>query len=219
MGSAGGAAGRAGNGGGGGGGRTLDASDGERLVRAARRALTEAVAGGRPGPDAELESRFSFRSGVFVTLTERGRLRGCIGHPAPDMRLCSAVVDSAVSAGTSDPRFDPVSPGELGGIAVEVTVLSEPEEIRADSPGDRVRHVRVGRDGLIVRSARGSGLLLPQVAAEYGWGPREFLERTCEKAGLSRDCWMDPSVSVERFGGTVFAEDGPNGPVSARPIA
>lgn len=198
--------------------RRVDASDGERLVRAARRALTEAVAGGRPGPDAELESRFSFRSGVFVTLTaDGGRLRGCIGHPVPDMRLCSAVVDSAVSAGTSDPRFNPVSPAELGTIAVEVTVLSEPEEIRADDPADRVRHVRVGRDGLIVRSARGSGLLLPQVATEYGWGPREFLERTCEKAGLGRDCWRDPSVSVERFEGTVFAEDGPNGPVSERP--
>ncbi len=196
--------------------RRLDASDGERLVGAARRALTEAVAGGRPGPDAALESRFSFRSGVFVTLTTEGRLRGCIGHPVPDMRLCNAVVDSAVSAGTSDPRFNPVSPSELGKIAVEVTVLSEPEEIRA-SPEDRVRHVRVGRDGLIVRSARGSGLLLPQVATEYGWGPREFLEHTCEKAGLGRDCWMDPSVSVERFEGTVFAEDGPNGPVSERP--
>ena len=210
MGSAGGA---------GAGRRSLDASDGERLVGAARRALTEAVAGGRPGPDAELESRFSFRSGVFVTLTAQGRLRGCIGRPTPDARLCSAVVDSAVSAGLSDPRFRPVSPDELGGIAVEVTVLSEPEEIRAKSPEDRVRHVRVGRDGLIIRSARGSGLLLPQVAAEYGWGPREFLERTCEKAGLGRDCWMDPSVSVERFEGTVFAEDGPGGPVSARPAA
>lgn len=202
---------------GGGRRRRLDASDGERLVRAARRALTEVVAGGRPGPDADLESRFSFRSGVFVTLTASGgRLRGCIGHPVPDMRLCNAVVDSAVSAGTSDPRFDPVSPAELGKIAVEVTVLSEPEEIRAD-PADRVRHVRVGRDGLIVRSARGSGLLLPQVATEYGWGPLEFLERACEKAGLGRDCWMDSSVSVERFEGIVFAEDGPNGPVSERP--
>lgn len=202
---------------GGGRRRRLDASDGERLVRAARRALTEAVAGGRPGPDADLESRFSFRSGVFVTLTaDGGRLRGCIGHPVPDMRLCNAVVDSAVSAGTSDPRFNPVSPAELDKIAVEVTVLSEPEVIRAD-PADRVRHVRVGRDGLIVRSARGSGLLLPQVATEYGWGPLEFLERTCEKAGLGRGCWMDPSVSVERFEGIVFAEDGPNGPVSERP--
>lgn len=202
---------------GGGRRRRLDASDGERLVRAARRALTEVVAGGRPGPDADLESRFSFRSGVFVTLTaDGGRLRGCIGHPVPDMRLCNAVVDSAVSAGTSDPRFNPVSPAELDRIAVEVTVLSEPEVIRAD-PADRVRHVRVGRDGLIVRSARGSGLLLPQVATEYGWGPLEFLERTCEKAGLGRDCWMDPSVSVERFEGIVFAEDGPNGPVSERP--
>lgn len=197
--------------------RRLDASDGERLVGAARRALTEAVAGGRPGPDPELESRFSFRSGVFVTLTDGGRLRGCIGHPTPDMRLCSAVVDSAVSAGTSDPRFSPVSPSELGRIAVEVTVLSEPVEIKAADPADRVRHVRVGRDGLIVRSARGSGLLLPQVATEYGWGPREFLERTCEKAGLGRDCWLDPSVAVERFEGTVFAEDGPGGPVRPRP--
>lgn len=199
--------------------RRLDASDGELLVGAARRALTEAVAGGRPGPDPGLESRFGFRSGVFVTLTSGGRLRGCIGHPTPDMRLCNAVVDSAVSAGTSDPRFSPVSPPELGGIAVEVTVLSEPEEIRAADPADRALHVRVGRDGLIVRSSRGSGLLLPQVAVEYGWGPREFLERTCEKAGLGRDCWMDPAVSVERFEGRVFAEDGPGGPVSERPTA
>ena len=201
----------------GGGGRSLDASDGERLVRAARRALAEAAAGGRPEPDADLESRFPFRSGVFVTLTMGGRLRGCIGHPAPDMRLCSAVVDSAASAGTSDPRFRPVSPGELGGIAVEVTVLSEPEEIRTEDPAQREQRVRVGRDGLIVRSGGASGLLLPQVPVEYGWGPREFIERACEKAGLGPDCWADPAVTVERFEGRIFAEDGPGGPVSERP--
>ena len=199
------------------GGRGLDASDGERLVRAARRALTEAAAGGRPEPDPDLESRFPFRSGVFVTLTMNGRLRGCIGHPAPDMRLCNAVVDSAASAGMSDPRFRPVSPGELDGIAVEVTVLSEPEEIKAEDPAQRELRVRVGRDGLIVRSGGASGLLLPQVPVEYGWGPREFLERTCEKAGLGPDCWTDPAVTVERFEGRIFAEDGPGGPVSERP--
>lgn len=200
-------------------GPRLTASDGEQLVRAARRALAEAVAGGRPGPDAPLESRFSFRSGAFVTLTIGGRLRGCIGHPLPDMRLCDAVVDSAASAATADPRFSPVSPGELGGVAVEVTVLSEPEAIKTDEPGQRVLHVRAGRDGLIVRSGRGSGLLLPQVAAEYGWSAREFLERACEKAGLGPDCWKDPSVTIERFGGTVFAEERPGGPVSARPAS
>ena len=196
----------------------LTAADGAELVAAARRAAAEAAAGKRPRPDGPLESQFSRRSGAFVTLTLDGQLRGCIGRPLPDEPLCGAVVDSAASAATSDPRFSPVSPGEMDGIAVEVTVLSEPKEIRAAEPSQRVLHVRVGRDGLIVRSGRGSGLLLPQVPVEYGWGPREFLERTCEKAGLGPDCWKDPAVTVERFEGRVFAEDGPGGPVSERPM-
>lgn len=196
----------------------LTAADGAELVAAARRAAAEASAGGRPRPDGSLASRFPRRSGAFVTLTMDGQLRGCIGRPLPDVPLCSAVVDSAASAAISDTRFRPVSPGELDRIAVEVTVLSEPEEIRAAEPSQRVLHVRVGRDGLIVRSGRGSGLLLPQVPVEYGWGPREFLERTCEKAGLGPDSWMDPAVTVERFEGRAFAEDGPGGPVSERPM-
>jgi uncharacterized protein (TIGR00296 family) len=143
------------------------------------------------------------KSGVFVTLKNHGKLRGCIGFPEPAMRLGEAVVRAARAAAFEDPRFPPV--GENEEFDIEISVLTEPEEI--DVPKSKVTgEITVGEDGLIVRGASASGLLLPQVATEQGWGADEFLAQASMKAGLPPDAWLHPGVKVFKFQCQVFHE-------------
>ena len=86
-----------------------------------------------------------------------------------------------------------------------MTILSVPVSMTCD-PKDRPAHVKVGRDGLIVRGMGTSGLLLPQVATEYGWDSRTFLDHTCNKAGLPARCWTYNNVEVSTFEGQIFSE-------------
>ncbi|MDR7664340.1 TIGR00296 family protein [Methanosarcina sp. Z-7115] len=159
----------------------------------------------------ELSPVFGEKRGVFVTLTENGLLRGCIGHPFPDSILEEAIMDSAISAATRDPRFPPVGEDELDDIVVEVTVLTPPEKINAP-PKELPNHVEIGRHGLIVKQGYCQGLLLPQVAPENNMDSIDFLNHTCLKAGLSPDAWLK-GAEVSCFEGQIFKEKEPQGEV------
>ena len=190
----------------------LSDSDGDVLVKTARKAVTEFLSNGnRMKLEPDLEKKFSFNSGVFVTLNNPEGLRGCIGFPMPDKKLSRAIVDGAIAAATEDPRFSSVTMKELDNIVFEVTVLTPPVEIDVSDPMEYLSKIKVGRDGLIIRHSFSSGLLLPQVPVEYGWNVEEFLQHTCEKAGLARDTWKNESVKIEKFEGIVFKEEIPNG--------
>ena len=190
----------------------LSDSDGDVLVKTARKAVTEFLSNGnRMKLEPDLEKKFSFNSGVFVTLNNPDGLRGCIGFPMPDKKLSRAIVDGAIAAATEDPRFSPVTMKELDNIVFEVTVLTPPVEIDVSDPMEYLSKIKVGRDGLIIRHSFSSGLLLPQVPVEYGWNVEEFLQHTCEKAGLARDTWKNESVKIEKFEGIIFKEETPNG--------
>jgi len=192
----------------------LSDSDGVLLVKAARRAVTEFLSNGnRMKLESELEEKFSFNSGVFVTLNNPDGLRGCIGFPMPEKKLSRAIVEGAIAAATEDPRFPSVKTNELNDIVFEVTVLTPPVEIDVSDPTEYLKKIKVGRDGLIIRHSFSSGLLLPQVPVEYGWNVEEFLQHTCEKAGLSRDTWKNESVKIEKFEGIIFKEETPNGAI------
>ena len=134
----------------------------------------------------------------------------------PVLALAKAVRGAAVASAQEDPRFPPLLPEEFDQIVVEVSILTPPERIVASEPAARLASVEVGRDGLIVRARGASGLLLPQVAVEQGWDAVEFLDATCEKAGLPFAAWRQASTVVERFEAEVFAETEPNGAVAAR---
>ena len=159
----------------------------------------------------ELSPVFGEKRGVFVTLTENGLLRGCIGHPFPDSTLEEAIMDSAISAATRDPRFPPVGEDELDDIVVEVTVLTPPEKINAP-PKELPNHVEIGRHGLLVKQGYCQGLLLPQVAPENNMDSIDFLDHTCLKAGLSPDAWLK-GAEVSCFEGQIFKEKEPQGEV------
>jgi len=177
----------------------LSASQQRELIEIARSAVVECVTGQRaparqPGdlPDA---------SGAFVTLKKRGALRGCIGTLECRRPLAEEIARVAVSAARHDPRFDPVSPSELAELDVEVSVLGPLEEI---DPRDAAAIV-IGTHGLVIEQGRRRGLLLPQVATEWGWSREEFLAHTCAKAGLEPDSW-EKGATVYRFVADVFGD-------------
>ena len=201
-------------------------AEGEGAVRLARSALRVGI----PLPSgrdvaaefrsAELPPIFEEPRGVFVTLrrTGSGALRGCVGFPSPVYPLRSAIPRAAVAAAVEDPRFPPVRLEELDAVQIDVSILTVPQVIAADSPDELAARVEVGRHGLIVGRAGASGILLPQVAEEYGWSAIEFLEATCEKAGLAPDDWRRPGTTVRTFAAEVFEESSPGGPVHRVPL-
>jgi hypothetical protein len=187
--------------------------DGTILVQTARKIVTEFIKNGkRLELDENLKSKFSFESGVFVTLNHYGDLKGCIGFPLPRM-LYEILPEAAIAAATRDPRFSPVLPEELDRITFEVTILAPPVELNVDDPLQLPSKIKVGRDGLIVKQGFYSGLLLPQVPVEHGWNEETFLEFTCQKAGLPDDCWKDKRTKVFSFEGIVFKEEQPKGKI------
>ena len=180
----------------------LTAEEGILATRLARGAIEYAI-GKKAKPALELTPVFSEKRGVFVTLTKNGLLRGCIGFPYPVMPLGDAIGQAAVAAALEDPRFPRVQKSEVPSLDFEVTILTVPVPLTG-KPADRPSQVEVGRHGLIVRGMGTSGLLLPQVATEYGWDSRTFLDHTCEKAGLPAGCWARENIEVLAFEGQIF---------------
>ena len=197
----------------------LSLKDGKFLVTLARRTIENNLRGEKNPPVPKVRAELRKRCGVFVTLTKRGKLRGCIGHPLPTSPLVEAVMDSAVSSAVRDPRFPPMAPDELPDIQIGVSVLTPPELIKAKDPREYPKHVKVGKHGLIVECAGYAGLLLPQVPIEWGWDAEEFLSQTCMKAGLTPDCWLREDARLSRFSAQIFAEEGPSGPIRERALA
>jgi uncharacterized protein (TIGR00296 family) len=188
----------------------LTLEEGRRAVKLARKAIEEYLAN-RKIIKERLEGVFSQKRGVFTTLIKHGELRGCIGFPYPIKRLDEAIIESAISAAVDDPRFEPVRLREMNEIIVEITILTEPEKINA-KPQDLPKFVEIGKHGLLVKKGLFSGLLLPQVAVEFGFDSEEFLSQTCMKAGLPPDCWLT-GAEVYRFEGQIFKEVEPGGDV------
>jgi len=189
--------------------------DGKIAVRIARGQI-EGKIGGRPPAPLNDPPILKKPSGVFVTLNTYPdrELRGCIGYSEPIMALGKALREVAVAAATRDPRFPPVRLKEMDSIVIDVTLLTPPERIEYSGPDDLLSKIVIGRDGLIARKGFYSGLLLPQVPVEWGWGVEEFLSHTCMKAGLSRDEWKRGGVVFQRFSGQVFGERAPRGEVA-----
>jgi len=185
----------------------LSNDDGNLLLNIARKTVTEYIKNGtKLKLEKKFKDNFSFKAGVFVTLNNNIGLRGCIGYPLPNKLLYDALQDASISAATKDPRFSPVKYNELSSIIIEVTVLTPPKKIIVNNYNEYLSKIKVGRDGLIVKNRFHSGLLLPQVPVDYNWNEKEFLEHTCEKAGLSIDSWKDSSTEIEKFEGIIFKE-------------
>ncbi len=197
----------------------LTLEEGKLLVKLARETIETYLREGRKPRVPKVPAKLRERRGVFVTLNKGGELRGCIGHPLPTTPLVDAVIDSAISSATRDPRFPPVAPEELPTLEVEVSVLSKPEPIEVKSPREYPKHVVIGRDGLIIEWSGYAGLLLPQVPVEWGWDAEEFLSHACMKAGLTPDYWLREGVRISKFSAQAFRQRKPGGKVEGRKMA
>ncbi|KPK43413.1 MAG: hypothetical protein AMK72_13350 [Planctomycetes bacterium SM23_25] len=182
----------------------LSEGDRKTLLCIARETIKAAVTGlAAPKVTAESEA-LQAPCGAFVTMKNRGRLRGCIGTFVARDPLHQTVCKMAEQAVTQDWRFasDPVTAGELDRIDIEISVLSPLEKV-----DDPLADIELGRHGIYVQGPYGSGCFLPQVATETGWSKEEFLSHCCAgKAGLPPDAWKSPDVVVSRFEAEVFGE-------------
>jgi AmmeMemoRadiSam system protein A len=172
------------------------------LLQIARDSIAAVLEGRRPdlNPYA-IDDDLRRPAGAFVTLNDRdGELRGCIGSIEPVAPLFQAVSSSAVSAAFRDPRFPPVKRDEFPSLHLEISVMGPVLPVKD------VNEIEVGRDGLIMRRGHNAGLLLPQVATDYGWDRETFLSQTCVKAGLPPTAWRSPDTRIERFSAEVFGE-------------
>lgn len=169
------------------------------LLRWARRSLEASVRGEETPLPADVPGGVYAPAGSFVSLHKQGLLRGCIGYIQALYPLYRTVIEAAAAAALHDPRFLPVQPAELSGVAVEISVLSPFRTIRPEE-------IRVGTHGLLISQDRRRGLLLPQVAIEHRWNREQFLEETCRKAGLAPDAWRR-GIMIEAFTADVFREE------------
>jgi len=162
----------------------------------------EAVVCGWPTPKPQSDDpALNALCGCFVTLKNRGRLRGCIGQFTSEKPLIQLVVEMARASARSDPRFldSPITPSELNRLEIEISVLSPLE--RTDDP----LSLELGTHGIYIKRGYASGCFLPQVAEETGWSKEEFLSYCCShKAGLPADAWQDPRTEVYLFTAEIF---------------
>jgi AmmeMemoRadiSam system protein A len=172
--------------------------DRRRLLALAREAIAAHVNGGAV-PAPPLEGIYARNGGAFVTIHAGGELRGCIGHVDQRDPLGRVIPDAAIAACSSDPRFPPVTADELPRLEIELSLLGPLELV------DDVGTIEVGRHGLVVERGWNRGLLLPQVATEWGWDRDTFLAHTCRKAGLPMDAWRK-GATIWKFEAEVIAE-------------
>ncbi len=171
------------------------------LLKIARDAIVDAVTPGKePHLPVVKDSILDTNCGSFVTITENGQLRGCIGYIRAYKPLYQTVHECAISAALNDYRFTPLQQNELDKIHLEISVLSPLEKV------ENLDDIKVGRDGLLIVKGAYQGVLLPQVATEYGWDRTTFLEQTCRKAGLPPDAYKDKDTTIYKFSAEVFSE-------------
>ncbi|RKY64397.1 MAG: hypothetical protein DRQ02_11505 [Candidatus Latescibacterota bacterium] len=179
----------------------LSQEDRQQLLRLARRAIEYSLEGAEPPEFRPRSQALNEKRGAFVTLTKLGRLRGCIGYVEAHRPLFQTVKEAAISAALHDPRFPPVSKEEMKDVRIEISVLTPPRRTK------EIDEIKIGRDGIILKRGYNQGLLLPQVATEYGWDLLTFLEHTCYKAGLPKDAWQDRETEIWTFSAEVFGEE------------
>ncbi len=177
--------------------------DRRKLLRSARQTLERYLGGAReraPVPSAERGPELEQRTGVFVTVRKKGELRGCIGTLSAGAPLWDLVADRTLAATTADPRFPPLA-REEGPVALEVSLLTPLKRIRD------WRRFRLGQGAVLLLGEK-SGLLLPQVAREFGWNQEQFLENLSRKAGLDAKAYRQPNATLYVYGAQVFGEPG-----------
>ncbi|MEN3043909.1 MAG: TIGR00296 family protein [Candidatus Hydrothermales bacterium] len=193
----------------------INKEDGKKLIDLAREAIKKHLKGEEVKASEEIKTKFSENMGVFTTLYTypKKTLRGCIGNPYPTNPIWENILITSVESAFYDPRFPPIkNERELLNLILEITILSEPKLLEVN-PTEYKNYIIIGKTGLMVKKGLNRGLLLPQVALEYGFDEEKFLSETCLKAGLSYNEWKNKETEVYTFEGLKIKELKPNGEV------
>lgn len=176
---------------------SLSPDDRRYLLRLARESIEHAARGeSLPSVDVDSAPEDLRRDGAsFVTLNQRGRLRGCIGSLEAQRPLVLDVRKNAVDAALHDPRFPPVQPHEVEGLDIEISVLSAPEALDYETSDELVAKLCPGVDGVVIERGWHRATFLPQVWEKLP-DPHEFLQRLCLKAGLAPDVYRSSELDV-----------------------
>ncbi len=177
----------------------LSEKEHETLLDIARQSIN-AYVNGEQIPEFNVpEGKLTEKGAAFVTITENQSLRGCIGYTEPILPLYQTVSTCAIKAASEDPRFRPLTKDEYPKIELEISVLTPLQKI------NDISKIEVGKHGLMLQKGLYRGLLLPQVATDYGWDRETFLNQTCRKAGMQSECWKD-NCDIYIFSAEVFGE-------------
>lgn len=168
---------------------------GRTLLALARAAIGQAL--GRSLGAAEDAPWLQQSGACFVTLTQRGQLRGCIGSLQAHRSLLADLQANAVAAALHDPRFAPLSAAELEHTGIEVSLLSPTEPIAFSSEADALAQLRPGIDGVVFEFGGRRSTFLPQVWEQLP-EPRQFMAHLKQKAGLASGFWAD-GVRLSRY--------------------
>ncbi len=171
----------------------------KELLKIARETIVSSVTTGAIPVVETTAAGLNRETGCFVTIKKQGQLRGCIGNFVSDKPLYRLVQEMAVSAAIRDPRFYPMKPHDLDDFELDLSVLSP--LVLAES----VDEITVGVHGIYIVKGSYRGVLLPQVASEYGWDRDTFLKHTCLKAGLPEDAWRK-DCEIYIFSAQVFGD-------------
>ncbi len=177
----------------------LTGNEQKELLKIARETIVAYVTSGSVPAVQASSPGLNLQSGCFVTIKQKGQLRGCIGNFVSDKPLYLLVQEMAVSAATRDPRFYPMKAHDLEDFELDISVLSPLWKAAS------VEEIQVGTHGIYIIKGSYRGVLLPQVATEYGWDRDEFLRHTCIKAGLPENAWQG-ECDIYIFSAQVFGE-------------
>ena len=177
----------------------LTQAEQKELLTIARETIMAYVTSGKVPAFTVTSPGLIAERGCFVTIKQQGKLRGCIGNFVSDKPLYSLVQEMAIAAATQDPRFYPLKPSDLDDFELEISALSPLKKVSS------VNEIQVGTHGLYITKNTYRGVLLPQVATEYGWDRETFLKHTCLKAGLPEHAWKK-ECEISTFTALVFGE-------------
>ena len=178
----------------------LTPEDKRELLALARESIGDALHNKPIGKKTLLLAGPQQHSGLFVTIRIDRQLRGCIGYIESVRPLSESVPDVAIKAALEDPRFPPLTSTELDRAILELSILSPLERV------ENVEEIQVGIHGVLLELGPNRGLLLPQVAIEYGWDLEGLLDAVAKKAGLPPSAWRDPQALIFVFTAEVIHE-------------
>ena len=193
--------------------RSQDLTEAEqtRLLQLARQQLTSTATGGEQA--AIDESTFSARllqpGSAFVTLTVDGDLRGCMVDTFdPHEPLYRNVLRNTILAASADERFSPISPEEVDGIHIAISILGPTEPVEFQTPDELIAQLEPYVDGVILAVDDRLSTYLPEVWESFP-DPADFLSHLSKKAGLPPDRWrQSPYPTIQTYRVFRFEEGG-----------